>query len=315
MTNREPTISVIVPTHDAQQLLAAVLASLGTQSFPRDRAEIIVVDDGSPDRSEAALRRYDGALPLKSILLETHVGRARARNAGIRRAQGDLVVFLDDDMTVGAEFLSAHAEFQRLHPGEVAIGDIRFGPQIVASAITRYIESRGAQRFADGEPLPFKCFVTGNSSVQRQRLLEVGLFDERFEAYGGEDLELGYRLHGAGARFRLCAAAGSLHHRVRPLRQTSELMYAYGRRSLPLLLEKHPELSRLLRLDFLHASRLSPRRWALELALKPFVYGPISVWADRCQSGQLPSIFIDYLWWYNRTRGFLHSSSPDGEQA
>ncbi len=309
MTDYEPSISVIVPTYDAPLLLPAVLASLGAQSYPRERAEIIVVVDGSPDRSEAALRQYDGSLPLKPILLEAHSGRARARNSGIRAARGDLIVFLDDDMTVSTDFLSAHAQFHRTHPGEVAIGDIRFGPQIVPSAITRYIESRGAQGFTDGEPLPFKCFVTGNSSVERDRVMNVGLFDERFEAYGGEDLELGYRLHGSGTCFRLCAAAGSLHHRVRPLRQTSELMFTYGRNSLPLLLEKHPELCGLLRLDFLHASWFSPRRWALRLALQPIVYAPIARWADWRQSGTLPSILIDYLWWYNRTRGFLHHRS------
>ena len=304
-----PFISVVVPTHDAPVLLPAVLASLATQSYPQERAEIIVVDDGSPDASQAALEQYDGTLPLKPVLLEANGGRARARNAGIRAADGDLIVFLDDDMTVPDDFLSAHARFHQVHAGEVAIGDIRFGPQIVPSALTRYIESRGAQRFADGEPLPFKCFVTGNSSLSRQLLLDVGLFDEHFHAYGGEDLELGYRLHGAGAQFRFWAAASSLHHRVRPLRQTSELMYTYGRHSLPLLLEKHPELSSLLRLDFLQAGWYSPRRWALRMSLLRIVHAPIAMWADWRQAGTLPSIIIDYLWWYNRTRGYLHTRS------
>ena len=86
-------------------------------------------------------------------------------------------------------------------------------------------------------------------------------------------------------------------------------MYTYGRYSLPLLLEKHPELCELLRLDFLHAGWFSPRRWMLRLALQRIVYAPIAMWADWRQSGTLPSIFIDYLWWYNRTRGFLHSRS------
>ena len=309
MTDQLPHISVVVPTYDAPQLLAAVLTSLSAQVYPHDRAEIIVIDDGSPGGSQATLRQYDGALPLKQIILGEHVGRARARNAGIRAAQGDLVVFLDDDMTVGADYLSSHARFHQTHPGDVAVGDIRFGPQIVPSALTRYIESRGAQRFRDGDPLPFKCFVTGNSSLQRQWLLEVGLFDERFHTYGGEDLELGYRLHGAGARFRFAKVAGSLHHRARPLRQMSELMYTYGRHSLPLLVDKHPELAPLLRLDFMEQSWFSPRRWMLELALRPSVYATISSLANWRESKSLPAIVIDYLWWYNRTRGFLDSTS------
>ena len=110
----------------------------------------------------------------------------------------DWVVFLDDDMTVNDDFLSAHALFHRTHPGEVAIGDIRFGPQIVPSAITRYIESRGAQRFADGASLPFKCFVTGNSSLERTRLLNVGLFDESL--IRNQDAELNWRLRETGKK-------------------------------------------------------------------------------------------------------------------
>ena len=305
MADPTPYLSVVLPTYDAPQLLAAVLRSLSTQAYPTTRAEIIVVDDGSPGDPEAVLRQYDGPLPLKPVLLAAHEGRARARNAGIRAARGELIIFLDDDMTVDADFLSAHARFHQTWPGEVAIGDIRFGPRVTPSALTRYIETRGAQGFGDGDRLPFKCFVTGNSSLQRDWLVKVGMFDERFDAYGGEDLELGYRLHGAGARFRVARAAGSLHHRARPLKQTSELMYTYGKRSLPLLVEKHPELASLLRLDFLRRPVWSPRRWMLSLALCSIVYRPVATLAYRGESRTLPAIVIDYLWWRNRTRGFL----------
>ena len=305
MADQTPHLSVVLPTYDAPQLLAAALRSLSTQTYPPARAEIIVVDDGSPGNPEAVLRQYDGPLPLKPILLPAHEGRARTRNTGIRAAQGELIIFLDDDMTVDADFLSAHARFHQTWPGEVAIGDIRFGPRVTPSALTRYMETRGAQGFGDGDRLPFKCFVTGNSSLRREWLAEVGMFDEHFNAYGGEDLELGYRLHGAGACFRVARAAGSLHHRARPLKQTSELMYAYGKLSLPLLVEKHPELAPLLRLDFMRRPAWSPRRWMLSLALLPAVYRPVAALAYRRESRTLPAIVIDYLWWYNRTRGFL----------
>ena len=145
---------------------------------------------------------------------------------------GEIILFLDGDMTATPGFLRAHAEFHRAHPGEVGVGDIRFGPQIPSTSFTRYMESRGAQGYHSGEKIPFKCFVTGNSSARRELLFDIGLFDEEFHAYGGEDLELGYRLHRQGATFRFAGSALSLHHHLRPLDQTCELMHAYGRRSL-----------------------------------------------------------------------------------
>ena len=308
--SERPFLSVVIPTHDAPELLEGALRSLGEQDFPARNVEIVVVDDGSPRFDPAGWDDLAGPFRLVLIRKEENSGRGRARNEGIRAARGDVVLFLDGDMTAAPGFLRAHAEFHRTHPGEVGVGNIRFGSQIPTTALTQYLDSRGVQRYRSGETVPFKCFVTGNSSVSRQTLLDVGLFDEDFHAYGGEDLELGYRLHRRQIAFRFAGDALSHHHHLRPLEQTCQLMHTYGSQSLPILLRKHPELAPLLRLDFLTSRQISAR--ALRLALGDWVYRITLGVVKRRLDKSLPSVLFDYLWWHNRTRGYLLAQSKCG---
>lgn len=303
------SLSIVIPTYDEPELLEATLQSLARQDYPFEAVEIIVVDDASPHLDPDHLHAITGAFPLKLIRHPTNQGRARARNSGIRAARSDIIVFLDSDMTVESDFLQIHASLHRTCSGTVVIGHIRFGPHIPDTRLSRYIHSRGVSQLKPDEPVPFKCFVTGNSSVRRDQLLQVGLFDEDFTAYGGEDLELGYRLHLHGLKFHYAPQALSFHNHLRSLDQACRLMYTYGQKSLPLLLQKHPGLAPLLRLDFLEAPHFSLASLLLRLALFPGIYATVLRFTQWGLEHYVPGIFFDYLWWYNRTRGYLDSGS------
>ena len=305
--NSAISLSVIIPTYDEPERLEAALKSLAAQDYPPQLVELIVVDDASPRFDPDGLRTAADGFPLKLIRHETNQGRARARNRGVEAASGDIIVFLDSDMTVRSDFLQTHAAAHQAHPRSVIIGNILFGAQIPDTSLSRYIDSRGVHRLKPGESVPFKCFVTGNSSVRREQLLEIGSFDEDFTAYGGEDLELGYRLHLHSMVFRYVPQALSFHNHLRTLDQICRLMYTYGEKSLPLLLQKHPTLSPQLRQGFLEMPRLSPKRLPLRLALSPAVFTPILLLARWGMKRYVPDLFFDYLWWYSRTRGFLDS--------
>jgi len=309
--NRHPDLSIVVPTHGNRRMLEACLSSMGEQVYDPRGVEIIVVDDGTPGFCPEGLASRCAPFPLEVICQPTNRGRARVRNAGIRASSGAVVVFLDSDMTVTPGFFRVHSAFHRAHRAEVAVGAVRFAPAITSNALTRYIESRGANAHAPGSRLPFKCFVTGNSSLARQRLLDVGLFDEEFTAYGGEDLELGYRLHRSGVGFRYAGHALAYHHHLRGLSAMCDLMGEYGRESLPLLLARHAELAPLLRLDSLGKRQVSVRNLALRLALTPALYRTVRHWVNGHLKGSVPSVLFSYLWWYSRTRGYLGSGGRD----
>ncbi len=304
-------LSVVVPTYRAPEQLRALLLSIAAQSFDTAMAEIIVVDDGSPEFEPAAWEGMAGAFSLTILHQSDNRGRAVARNAGIRLARGDVVIFLDGDMTVEPGFLQAHADFHTRHHGAVAVGAIRWAPEVPDTPFMRYAGSRGVGRFDVG-PVPYKCFVTGNSSVPRQALLDVGCFDESFSTYGGEDLELGYRLHLAGRAVFYEPSARSLHHGWKGMQGMRASMAAYGAGSLPLLLARHPELAGVLRLDLLQQPLWRPRRLALALALRPLVHALVyrlAQWGEAL--GYVPALWFDYLWWYERTRAYLQAPSAE----
>ena len=299
------TLSVVIPTYNEPERLETALNSLSQQDYPHEATQIIVVDDASPHLDAERLHAAVGPLPLQLLRNEQNQGRARARNAALQVASGDLVVFLDSDMTVGANFLRAHAERHQNHAEAVFVGNIRFAEEIPSTSLTRYLEGRGVHRVDEDKPIPFNCFVTGNSSVRRSSLLRVGFFDEALTAYGGEDLELGYRLHLASIPLYYAPEALSHHHHLRSLEPLCRLMQTYGRKSIPILLNKHPELDAILRLDFVRASALSPRRLALQLALLSPIHYPIR-WVTRgLVNAYVPDLFFSYLFWSSRTRGYL----------
>ena len=301
------TLSIVMPTYGEPEYLEAALKSLSQQNYPHEAIQIIVVDDASPHLDAKRLYAAVAPLQLRLIRNEQNQGRARARNAALRVASGDLVVFLDSDMTVGVNFLRAHAQRHQTHAEAVFIGNIRFATEIPTTSLTCYLERRGVHRVDTDKPIPFKCFVTGNSSVRRSSLLRVGFFDEDLTSYGGEDLELGYRLHLAGIPLYYAPEALSYHYHLRSLEPLCRLMQTYGSKSIPVLLRKHPELDAVLRLDFIRASGFSPRRIALQLALLSPVHYPIR-WLTRwLMKTYVPDLVFSYLFWSSRTRGYLQA--------
>ena len=91
-----PFISIIVPSYDRHKSLAACVRSIRKLNYPRDRYELIIVDDGSKIPIEEACPDISGD-PSISILRQSNSGPASARNLGAEHARGDFLAFIDDD--------------------------------------------------------------------------------------------------------------------------------------------------------------------------------------------------------------------------
>src|SRR3990172_2188424 len=117
------TVSVIIPTYNEDNVILDCLASLGDQTY--DDIEIIVVDDGSGDKTVSRLESYGlrvtGLMkrtrnakratpkPIK-LLIQNHKGPGAARNLGASKAKGEILVFVDADMTFDKDFLNKLVE-------------------------------------------------------------------------------------------------------------------------------------------------------------------------------------------------------------
>lgn len=99
-----PLVSVIIPVHNQEKYLGRCLRSLLSQDMTREKYEIIVIDDGSTDRSGYALELFEDELTI--ISLPTNQGLPAALNVGLMQAKGELVVRVDADDYVNSRFLS-----------------------------------------------------------------------------------------------------------------------------------------------------------------------------------------------------------------
>lgn len=214
MMSNDLDFSIVVPTWNRRETLEVVLPSLLSMDYPPQRYEILICDSGSTDGTDALIDILSEQAPYGENLrhlVGPNRGRAGARNAGIRGARGRTVLFTDADIIADPRLLAEHA---RMHEnGACAV----VGREVQVDSLDEYraardSDGRGRTLHPDGRKrLSWLYFLTGNASVARDTLLEVGGFDESFTGYGHEDLELGYRLQKHGLPIRYNPRAINYH--------------------------------------------------------------------------------------------------------
>jgi glycosyltransferase involved in cell wall biosynthesis len=183
-----PLVSVIIPAYNTADHIGAALESVFAQSF-KD-FEVIVVNDGSPDheRLQLAISPY---LSRIIYLSQENRGPSAARNLAIRRAQGELLAFLDSDDTWLPEYLSEQCKFLQsasldmVYCDAVLVGD-RFSN---GKTFMERCPSTGPVTF-ESLLIERTQVITSGTLVRRQSVVAAGLFDERFRCAEDHDLWL-----------------------------------------------------------------------------------------------------------------------------
>ncbi len=99
-------VSVIIPTYNRCDKLLNCLRFLNEQNFPREDFEIIVVNDGSDDNTELKLKKIK--YKNFSFYTQKNSGQGIARNLGIEKAKGEILIFIGDDIYAQKNFLNTH---------------------------------------------------------------------------------------------------------------------------------------------------------------------------------------------------------------
>ncbi|MBV8749099.1 MAG: glycosyltransferase [Candidatus Eremiobacteraeota bacterium] len=201
-------LTIQLCTYNRAHLLGRVLEACFDQTIPADSYEVVLVDDGSRDDTPAVIERaWQIATCRFTVVSQANAGLAKARNAGIARATGERIAFIDDDVLPTPVFAAEHLR-----------SDARHGDVVVRGAAIN------TESF-DALPPPVwslknysaNWFWTTNVSVRRSRLDAVGgRFDESFSEYGWEDIELGLRLRAIGTKAVFNRLAVVFHYKPRP---------------------------------------------------------------------------------------------------
>lgn len=268
--------SLVIPTHNSKDLLAPCLLSLNHQRLETsDEFEVVLVDDGSTDGTGDAVDALALTYPIRRLYLPRTENscRSAARNAGIRAAAGELVVFADGDQIIDPHFVQEHIRCHRTRPDIVAIGFRDYlapGPVDLpalgrsftseafppVAAVDERAEvtdllSQNLGNLATGWHFLYGC----NFSVRREHLLAVGGFDEDIKKWSFEDVELGYRLHRHGLSL-VHNPFSRVYHQAHP--ESDAERYAHWRENFAYFTAKHPGLD--VRLQWILDSYFDPGR-------------------------------------------------------
>ena len=186
-------VSVIIPVWNGQTSIGRCLASLHRQSYPSDRIQIIVVDNGSTDKTIEVVQSFEDII----LLTEPVESSYRARNLGLDHAKGDIIAFTDADCEVDPAWIEAGVSaITQNADTAVAAGSVQLIPahENGYSRAAHLYEEQFA--FRQDEAARLGHSMTVNWMSPRWVFEKVGKFDPELKS--GGDLELSGRISGAG---------------------------------------------------------------------------------------------------------------------
>ncbi len=194
-------------TYNRAHLLERVLDACFEQTVPADSYEVVLVNDGSKDTTPEVIARVQTRASCRFVAInQQNSGLAKGRNAGIARASGERIIFIDDDVLPLPNFVEEHLRSHDAHPKAIVRG----------GAIN--VES-----FDDLPPPVWKLrnysgnfFWTTNVSVPLVTIRAIGGFNESFSEYGWEDIDVGLRLRFGSVKAVFNPKALVYHWKPRP---------------------------------------------------------------------------------------------------
>lgn len=198
--------SIIIPVYNDAKGLRDTIESLLQQSFKKD-LEIVIVDNNSNDDTQEVAELYADNYKHITVIVEDRIQSSyAARNAGIEYATGDILIFVDADITVEQEWLKTIAE--EIEGCDYLTYDVDvYTPDDEETLVARYNEhtSFPIEEYADK-----RDFGGGGCIAVRGEVFEdVGKFDHRL--ISGGDAEFGHRVSNSGREIRFTTETRVFH--------------------------------------------------------------------------------------------------------
>lgn len=232
-------ISVVVCTRDRHDIVGQAVESIARCEHPQ--FDLHVIDQSTSDRTrkivEEMAQRHHAACPIHYHHLEI-AGLARARNAGLRRSDGEIVAVTDDDCLVPSDWLTRiEAAFAQDPQADLLYGQVlvdkSFARSLPRGHYVPKLVFKQPERLCKHGSRGYKVFGMGaNMAVRRSLLDRIGGFDEALGVGGplraSEDFDFAYRTYRAGRAILLLPDVTVLHYGVRSPEQLPDTMRNYG---------------------------------------------------------------------------------------
>ena len=191
MKNKPPIVSVVIVTLNEEKHIGNCLKSIIAQTYPRDRLEIIVVDNASTDRTVLIAKKYTRKVYNKGPQ------RSAQRNYGHSKATGEFFLYLDADMSLSPKVIKSCVQHMTSHPSLTGL----YIPEIVAGNSYWSRVRRFERSFYDATVIDCVRFI------KKSAFVEVGGFDESMT--GPEDWDLDKKLRNIG---KVALIKTPIHH-------------------------------------------------------------------------------------------------------
>lgn len=174
MSQRGPLVSVIVAAYNQEKFIGRCLRSLLHQTIPHENYEIIVINDGSTDRTPYALELFHDA--IHPITNETNLGLPASINRGVMAARSPYIVRVDSDDYVNLNFLN----FLHFYLDQNPYADAVACDYLLVNDAEEVLERANCMDH------PIACGIM----FRKQQLIDIGMYDESFRCHEDQDLRI-----------------------------------------------------------------------------------------------------------------------------
>ena len=231
MSTRNIDASIEISTFNNKEVLNTVLLRLSKQTYPTDRFEVIISDDGSSDGLPEMVEEMSHELPYSlRMLRHEHMGPANAHNRGIEAAAADIVIMLAADILATPQLVEEQLRTHRQHPANnvVVSGGLVQSPELPDTVFQKSWNKLVNRLFSDEKSdLQHGNFFVSNLSFKKDFMLSHGMFKD-WPPAAQEDIELGYRLQQHGMVLIRNNSALGYHHHPATLESVAMRSYTEG---------------------------------------------------------------------------------------
>ena len=202
-----PRVSIVVPAYNEEACIADTIESCLSLNYPRGKLDVIVVNDGSKDRTGEVCERYAGEGRIIYLENNPNMGKSAALNRGFRAAETEYVATIDADTVVEEDIL--HKVLPYFSSEDIAAVTVAIKVKEARNLLQKVVavEYELGNGFYNKILSYLNClFVTpGQFSIyRRDKVLELGGFDQSNIV---EDTEIAYRMHKKGLKIACCPSA------------------------------------------------------------------------------------------------------------